>query len=139
MKTSEWTAALRSGQYEQAQNSLCDRGAFCCLGVLAEVAGVPKRESVVPEDAEITDIIYDFTLPDGEIESQRYSLPLALHDHFLEDLDLSMKLPDELVEIGGDKSHFSASTLHSRLMSLNDEGFTFEQIADYIGRVRAGG
>lgn len=34
-----WVAALRSGQYEQAQGMLCIDGTFCCLGVLCDVAG----------------------------------------------------------------------------------------------------
>lgn len=35
----EWTTALRSGKYKQAKHVLkCDAG-FCCLGVLADLAG----------------------------------------------------------------------------------------------------
>lgn len=38
----KWVKALRSGQYEQGQGVLYNRdtGHYCCLGVLAEVAGV---------------------------------------------------------------------------------------------------
>ena len=33
-----WTAALRSGQYEQGKGSFLDYGgAYCCLGVLCDV------------------------------------------------------------------------------------------------------
>ena len=35
----KWVAALRSGKYQQGQNSLCHRKKYCCLGVLAEVVG----------------------------------------------------------------------------------------------------
>ena len=35
----DWLKALRSGEYRQAQASLRHRGAFCCLGVLADIQG----------------------------------------------------------------------------------------------------
>lgn len=38
-----WAAALRSGMYKQAKGSLEDReGGFCCLGVLAKLAGCER-------------------------------------------------------------------------------------------------
>lgn len=37
-----WTKALRSGAYEQGTGTLRKYGAFCCLGVLCEVAEVPN-------------------------------------------------------------------------------------------------
>lgn len=33
-----WTAALRSGRYEQGRGLLSANGKFCCLGVLCEIA-----------------------------------------------------------------------------------------------------
>src|SRR5438094_6314255 len=44
-----WVAALRSGEYEQTREVLCKRDAYCCLGVLCEVAiklGVPVKKSM---------------------------------------------------------------------------------------------
>lgn len=35
----KWLRALRSGRYKQAPNALKKDGAYCCLGVLANVAG----------------------------------------------------------------------------------------------------
>jgi hypothetical protein len=40
----KWVAALRSGEYVQGQGALCEQPPgspklFCCLGVLADVAG----------------------------------------------------------------------------------------------------
>lgn len=35
----KWVAALRSGQYQQAQGMLRLDDKFCCLGVLCDVAG----------------------------------------------------------------------------------------------------
>lgn len=34
-----WVEALRGGKYKQGKSSLCSFGRFCCLGVLADVAG----------------------------------------------------------------------------------------------------
>lgn len=35
----EWIAALRSGEYKQARNTLCTAdGAMCCLGVLIDIS-----------------------------------------------------------------------------------------------------
>lgn len=37
----KWLKALRSGEYEQGPGVLCaDDSAFCCLGVLCDVAGL---------------------------------------------------------------------------------------------------
>jgi hypothetical protein len=46
-----WIAALRSGEYSQGRNFMCQqlldgRKEFCCLGVLAEVAKVPAEPTV---------------------------------------------------------------------------------------------
>lgn len=37
----KWVAALRSGDYKQTEGLLFRDGAFCCLGVLCDVAAVP--------------------------------------------------------------------------------------------------
>ena len=34
----EWVKALRSGEYEQGRGYLCANGAWCCLGVLHDIA-----------------------------------------------------------------------------------------------------
>jgi hypothetical protein len=36
-----WITALRSGDYKQTQEALCDDVGYCCLGVLAEVMTGP--------------------------------------------------------------------------------------------------
>jgi hypothetical protein len=40
----EWTAALRSGKYNQTSESLCDSSGYCCLGVLSDVQGRLKYD-----------------------------------------------------------------------------------------------
>lgn len=45
----KWTAALRSGEFEQGVGSLKTLdGKYCCLGVLAEVAGFEFGEKDTP-------------------------------------------------------------------------------------------
>lgn len=127
MKAAEWTAALRSGKYEQGQNALCDGSAFCCLGVLAEVAGFEK---VVYPEFQIVEYLFSKD-GIGEIEREEAVIPPSLQRTILEDLDLRMPVPT--VEI--DEQTFSAEDLHSRLISMNDNGLTFDQIADYIDEV----
>lgn len=36
-----WVTALRSGRYRQATQHLRASGAYCCLGVLCRIAGIP--------------------------------------------------------------------------------------------------
>jgi hypothetical protein len=41
----KWTAALRSGEYEQGKKDLCTPdGAYCCLGVAGKVIGLSDYE-----------------------------------------------------------------------------------------------
>jgi hypothetical protein len=126
MKAAEWTAALRSGKYEQGQNALCADGRFCCLGVLAEEVGVPQIDAVerIANGYDYTDDpIYKFE--GGGFNST--AIPACLWPTFLEDLDLGMKVPETDLLV--------RDTLHNRLMTMNDEGSTFNEIADYIDEV----
>lgn len=38
----DWIEALRSGEYDQTTGTLERKGANCCLGVIADVLGVPS-------------------------------------------------------------------------------------------------
>ena len=80
-----WVAALRSDDYSQGTLYLCNRGRYCCLGVLADVEGHK----------------YD---PNTQL----------LPGDFLKTVELS--------------EHNAG-----RLMEMNDdEGMSFEEIADWI-------
>lgn len=45
----KWVEALRSGKFKQTKKFLCtrkeDTQEYCCLGVLCEVMGIPKKKS----------------------------------------------------------------------------------------------
>lgn len=129
MKAAEWTAALRSGKYEQGQNALCDGSAFCCLGVLAEVAGFEKRV-----DPEFQIVEYLFPFGETEVLREESVIPEELLPTILKDLDLNLKVPS--VTIDGDE--FWNEDLHSRLIRMNDNGVPFTVIADYIDGVANG-
>ena len=45
----KWIEALRSGDFKQARGSLKDEfdGSYCCLGVLATVAGFPIKGNTI--------------------------------------------------------------------------------------------
>lgn len=49
----KWTAALRSGDYQQGRGGLLKDGKYCCLGVLCDIAvqeGVLAEPTVAGED-----------------------------------------------------------------------------------------
>lgn len=100
----KWLEALRSGKYAQDTDYLKTKNGYCCLGVLADVAGIDS------ELKSSTDI-YGF---DFEGNGNDYTEDLELPLDFLLRMDLSRSDTEELVD-------------------MNDErGNTFAEIADYI-------
>ena len=68
-----WLEALRSGKYKQGRDKLCNlQNQYCCLGVLCEVAGIPK----VKEDDLLTFDGCTAALPPSLVEK------VGLYDHF---------------------------------------------------------
>lgn len=45
-----WVAALRSGKYAQCTNDLKNEKGFCCLGVLADIAGFDFQTISIHDD-----------------------------------------------------------------------------------------
>lgn len=107
----KWVAALRSGEYQQAQGVLCNGSAFCCLGVLSKVAAFPEyngQHFLVPEEDEEGNCTGDAELSDDE------------------------ELPDFILERIGMRSQDQE---HLALMNDGDgntRSHTFNEIADYI-------
>jgi len=142
MKTADWVKALRSGDYRQTQRKLSDgEGGFCCLGVLCEAKGLPKMvvHASVTEEYSVQDVFYVFdggpaSFGDGPggiyAGTGRMSsgvIPQKYQSTILEDLDLS-----QVVVFRGDEDELS-----SHLMQMNDDGLSFDDIADYIEKVAA--
>ena len=128
MKTAEWIAALRSGKYKQGRQLLCNEGRFCCLGVLADISGVPKLNKY--QEGQLNET-YMFNIPGVEQADWKQAawsmIPIPLWPTFLEDLDLSVMVPA--------MDEYGCDTLHNRLTRMNDDGFSFNEIANYIEEV----
>jgi hypothetical protein len=108
----KWIAALRSGEYKQGIGQLIARThagevKHCCLGVLAELAGIDREELQNKEHLDSIDR-QDIL---GSWNSRIPGEP-AYEAHF-------------------DSTH---TTAQRRLAAMNDNGCTFCEIADEIER-----
>lgn len=103
----EWVAALRSGEYQQGKDWLESDGKFCCLGVLCSIA-VQK----------------------GDLQREQYGNTVEYVRK--EDMSSTKILPTYLYDLAGLTGAFSVKGKNYTLAGLNDEGFTFDQIADII-------
>lgn len=106
-----WTKALRSGIFPQGQRALQrNDGTYCCLGVLCVVAGLERIRR------------YDRVAFDGETTLA----PPAAKDFV--GLTSGVGAYSEIeVETPGTPGRHQTS-----LMALNDNGCSFEEIADVI-------
>lgn len=132
-----WLAALRSGEYEQGRGCLSDNGKFCCLGVACDIA--VKQEMGVWRT-----VGGCITFVDETMDTDLYNL----HDRSnsgtltrgLAELLGTGEVGEFTVEHIGDVVRDSDGLiapgenrgLEHWLTALNDEGFTFAQIADLI-------
>ena len=98
-----WVKALRSGKYKQGHTTLCFMDRYCCLGVLAEEMGAFDDQLSVSTGRKVC--FGDTAILEGWIKAGA----CPLRDPFGK--------PTK----GGDS-----------LVTMNDEGKTFEEIADYI-------
>ena len=106
-----WTAALRSGKYVQGQGclrqSINDVDHYCCLGVLCKL-GINNGLCINEEESSGNREVVSF---DGEVSY----------------------LPYEVREWSGMKSRYGSFDTHKQnLANLNDDGKTFNEIADII-------
>lgn len=101
---SEWLAALRSGDYEQARGKLknFDSTEFCCLGVLCDL--VAKKG-------------------DGEWDSTNAYIKFQYED----------TASDTVLPIALQRELGIPADIQRELVDMNDDlRFSFDQIADYI-------
>lgn len=103
-----WVAALRSGKYSQCTGRLHNprTDSYCCLGIACEIFGVTDRN-------------YINVWKDG----WQGRLPLDLCKRF--DMEDDGALEGKTPKKWGN---------YPSLVSLNDKGFTFEELADVIER-----
>lgn len=132
----KWVDALRSGEYKQASGVLRDdNDAFCCLGVLCDVA--------VKEGLEIT--VFPPPTSDEEADSEEFSTNWGGYGYGSRYDD--EVLPGEVREWAGlddnspevprqdtdpEVTHSYAVAPEVALADLNDRGMTFNEIADRI-------
>ncbi len=104
--TRKWVAALRSGKYEQTKGRLRTSSGFCCLGVLCDImpVGEWQRESEYGK--------YEYV----------YKPAPDMQSHL--DMTLSIDMA-RLV-------HPKLYSEQTGLANMNDNGASFEVIADYI-------
>lgn len=106
-----WVAALRSGEYRQAQSALRTKDGHCCLGVLCDLfSKADGRRGWRTRD--LSDAVNTSGVFDGDP-----GMPGAVVTVWAE-LD-----PEKKVWIGGKRQE---------LYNHNDAGATFAQIADAI-------
>ncbi len=132
----QWLEALRSGNYVQGTGNLAfkdDKGVMChcCLGVLCEILKIKKDEAAVQPEPRHERVLYEYKV---DYEGDWNFLPYAVADRAFNastptndprfDLEWTPILNDPY---GNDEGRQAFS-----LSSLNDAGFTFDQIADVI-------
>lgn len=124
----KWIEALRSGKYKQGTGQYCTKSRFgdehryCCLGVLAEIAGVEKKcvdgvylwENGVDENGHT---LWTIMSPDKELVQQK----MKLRSH--------MGYPKEEPCV----TAHASETVVKALWWLNDDyKWSFEKIADHL-------
>lgn len=116
----KWLAALRSGEYKQCTSSLICRAydgsavAYCCLGVLAKVAGLNV-------------ISGEFTNDKGEIDDVD-GVGDSPFDAFRNDYNPIWELA---AEHGSEEPPVKGMVL-SEAIDMNDNDKSFIEIADYL-------
>lgn len=104
----KWVQALRSGKYKQTRDVLQNKDGYCCLGVLCDISPtkIPKI------------INYDLFINGYLLGDQRSIKDWA-----------GVKTDSGL--IGKPTNSISMNELDS-LVVMNDNGFSFDEIADII-------
>ena len=111
----KWLAALRSGEYKQTEGRLRRQQKdgswnYCCLGVACDVLKPDGWGTIENGEGPSRNWAWHYTFADPELGSTAY-------------------LPEDLGDLIG-----VDMTWQSRLSIRNDNGETFEQIADLIER-----
>jgi hypothetical protein len=122
-----WVEALRSGEFQQTQRTLCRLdgavASHCCLGVACELFS--RIETPLNITEETQHIQYDPSLPAASVAVRMYE-------------NCTQYLPDPVRRWLGLASHSGRYTpspftpLTTTLAAQNDSGRTFAQIADLI-------
>jgi hypothetical protein len=124
-RVQDWIEALRSGEYAQGQEALRSSEGYCCLGVACAIAPEISEET----KAKYPDIfddrwIYSYTDSTGRPNWSEAFLPEGAEDLY------------GLFSSNGRPCEGTTDTLDdgkwALLWDLNDEGWSFAQIADLL-------
>lgn len=69
----QWAAELESGKYEQANGYLCKDGAYCCLGILCEMALRAGADVARAEGPEYGTVVYNGYISLTPVEVMRWA------------------------------------------------------------------
>lgn len=108
----KWLEALRSGKYLQGTGYLCHQEKYCCLGVLADVAGISRTAMKNHKDSPPLPMMFHF--PAG---GQAYTI-------------MPPEAYNQLTGRLGSEVHILASI-------NDDQRLTFSEIADLLERAEA--
>lgn len=108
----KWTEALRSGKYKQGKHYLRVDDNYCCLGVLCEISGLEGKFN--GNTFHTNTYLYDGTSS---------MLPTVLQNEY------NIGFSGRIFDVKGQPTSLVS------LGELNDDGYTFDEIADLIEAV----
>ncbi len=105
----KWLEELRSGKYSQATGVLRDANGYCCLGVACKAVGINDNA-----------LIGNKIIPDSNIFD---AIPQILRRFYYDDIRHTSPI----------SSYSVAFEMPAGILAtMNDEGKSFSEIADYI-------
>lgn len=140
----KWIEALRSGDFKQGKSKLTSKfpvmGHYeekedfdCCLGVLCKIVG--RDNGVIREDYSDGSVFYGFMDAYGNKDTNPTTLPMGL-TKFVELEDSNPRIEYAWYGVPKWAPHLDPAWHNetTSLANLNDDGLTFDQIADMIER-----
>ena len=124
----KWLEALRSGEYEQIDSTLCADGRYCCLGVLETIldGDVEKDEMGMPQSSPTCDFLNRHSIEvelRGLQQGKEWPTEFPLLD-YKGVYNKLMEMNDELIaEYDAVYNEYTDNRVHAN---------TFKDIADYI-------
>lgn len=114
----KWLDALRSGKYAQTNGALKKGDSYCCLGVLCDVYAKTRRNGSHFEKDVNAGWLF------GRGEREKFVTRDGCESH--------LYLPEPVAKWAGIPPHTTTDSEQDDLANMNDEGKSFEEIADYI-------
>jgi hypothetical protein len=122
----KWAKALRSNKYKQGQNLLASEGEYCCLGVLCELYNKEQKKNKKKcLKVKTLPVVPGCKPTCKEYDGERESLPLVVQKW------AGIKTPNGLME----SVYVHDGSIRPKepsLAALNDEGYSFRDIAQVI-------